>query len=227
MNSFSVIPQSRAVAEFFPGVHVWGTTLRLRQKVPPIDLTTELAELHLLWRGKSRSEVLQHTVHAAYAEFIKTLGINLKKQLPSVSNLIVRALTKEDIRFPQIHPAVDVVNLAAIQSSISLGVFDASCVSGDLQLTFSDLGDQFLPIGSEDVVEIEPGRLVLQDSDKILSLFSIRDSQAQAITINTKTIWILGCQVPGVSEGKIQQGMTLAIELLSKYQVIETDGALP
>lgn len=224
MNSFNEISQSDAVAESFAGVHVWGTTLQFRQEMPSIDLTAELAELQPLWRGKTRSEVLQHADHAPYAEFMKALGVSLKKQLPSMTNLIIRALTKDDIRFPRIHPAVDVINLAAIQSGVSVGIFDASCVSDGMQLAFSELGDQFLPIGSDERVEIEPRRLVIRDSEKILSLFFIRDSQAQAITANTEAIWLLGCQIPGISQEKTWQGMELAIELLSKYQIITADG---
>ena len=224
MDTFTKISQSEAVAISFADVHVWGTELKLGNIMPSIDLAAELAELHPKWRGKNRSEVLQQPDHAPYAKFMKALGVSLKKQLPSVANLIIRALTREVISFPCIHPAVDVVNIAAIQSGVSLGIFDASCIFGELLLAFSEPGDQFQAIGSEDVVDIEPGRLVLRDNEKILSLFSIRDSQIQAITEQTRTICLLGCQVPGVTREKTLHGMELAKNLLVKYQIIKMDG---
>lgn len=226
MNTFTEIRQSAAVSKSLEGTHVWGIRLSLAQDLPVIDLTPVLKVLHSLWCGKSRSEILQHHDHLPYVEFMQTPGINAKKQLPSVANLIIRALSKEDIHFPRIHPAVDIVNLAAIQSGVSLGIFDAGCVQGELQLAFSAGGEQFLPIGGTQMIDIEPGRLVLRDSEKTLSLFSIRDSQVQAITDQTRSLWLLGCQVPGVTQQKVEQGMRLAIAQLYQYQVITTNGAM-
>lgn len=214
------IELSQAVAERLPGVHVWGVQLAI-ETLSDATWDHELQLIHQQWMGKSRSEVLNAEKQKPYVEFMESIGLNAKKQPPSVANLITRCLTKETLRFPRIHPIVDAVNIAALQTEISLGVFDAACVEGNLQLSFSKGGESFLGLGADKTIALEAGQLVLKDQQKVLSIFSVRDSQAQAINEHTKTVWLLGCQVPGISRADtlngLQQAMTNLKQIREKH----------
>jgi DNA/RNA-binding domain of Phe-tRNA-synthetase-like protein len=152
---------------------------------------------------------------SAYNAFFAQLGINVKKKPPSIQNIIQRFLIKQtDKPFPKINPLVDAVNIAAVSHLIPLGIFDAACVEGTLQLALSNGGEDFLGIGAESAVTLEQGKLVLVDNVKVLSEFSIRDSQAQMITDKTQEMWLLGCMVPGVEAGSVKNAMDYALTLI-------------
>lgn len=198
-----------------PGVHVWGIRLSVGHCTAQ-DWQPEIDQIHQQWSGKSRSEVLNAEIHKHYAAFMRAPGINSKKQPPSVANLIIRCFTKPEARFPQIHPVVDAVNIAALQTGVSLGVFDAACVTGTLQLAFSAGGESFLALGADEPDLLEANKLVLRDDQKVLSLFSVRDSQAQAISSDTRQLWLLGCQVPGIDKSTVLAGLSLAVAHLQQ-----------
>lgn len=212
------IARSADVQAQLPGVHVWGVRLRVD------DLREEswqdaISEAHAQWQGKSRSEVLSAGTHGAYAAFMTSLGLDSKKHPPSVANLIIRCFTKPEVRFPRINPIVDAVNIAALQSQISLGAFDADCVEGELQLSYSRGGETFLGLGASSPVTLDAGQLVLCDAVKVLSLFSVRDSQAQAIGSDTRNLWLLACQVPGVDRAMTIAGLERAMQHLQQIGV--------
>lgn len=212
------IARSAAVQAQLPGVHVWGVKLSadsLREEAWP----EEIAAVHERWSGKTRSEVFSSGVHSAYVTFMKSLGLDVKKHPPSVANLIVRCFTKPEVRFPRITPVVDAVNIAALQSDISLGAFDASCVDGELLLDFSAGGEAFIGLGASEPVTLVAGQLVLRDAKKVLSLFSVRDSQAQAIRNDTRDLWLLSCQVPGVDKDQALSGLSQAVKNLQRIGV--------
>ncbi|WP_018691206.1 B3/B4 domain-containing protein [Algicola sagamiensis] len=212
------IIKSEAVKKALPGVHVWAIQLSINAMVEE-TWEEEIQQIHLKWNGKSRSEVMSSQGQKPYVDFMKSLGLNIKKQPPSVANLITRGFTKDTIRFPRIHPVVDAVNIAALQTEVSLGVFDAAHVEGNLQLNFSEGGELFQGIGSDKHVELERNLLVLSDQEKVLSLFSVRDSQTQAIHEETKNVWLLGCQVPGVSKDETFKGIEQAVANLQNIGV--------
>jgi len=213
--NFIEIKKSDTVQATYPDVHVWAIQLNVFN-LQSADWSNELKQIHAQWKGASRSEVLKSDQHAHYTEFMKSIDLNIKITPPSVANLIIRCFTKDDINFPHINPVVDAVNIAALLSGISLGVFDAGCVEGQLELATSGEHDQIMPIGEAVLVSIEPNKLILRDDQKVLSIFSIRDSQVQAITSHSTAIWLLGCQVPGVSEAATKAGMSKALEMLER-----------
>ncbi|MCL2897125.1 phenylalanine--tRNA ligase beta subunit-related protein [Brenneria tiliae] len=212
------IGKSSLVQDRFPDVRVFGVRLFI-DKIKNKSWNEILKTIHEKWRGKSRSDVLNGGEQKYYADFMRSLGVDIKKQPPSVANLIIRCLIKNDIRFPNIHPVVDAVNISAVQTEISLGVFDAECVEGNLQLSFSKGGEKFLGLGADNSIELEAGILILRDTSKVLSLFSVRDSQSQAIRTSTRSVWLLACQVPGITQTAVFSAIEQAVKNLESIGV--------
>jgi len=202
---------SHEVEQKLEGVQVFAINLDLDpldEDNNQVSFEKDWHALHVIWQSKNKAEVAQTERIAAYRDFYKLLGFNTKKTLPSVQNLIQRFLVKETLdRIPVIHPIVDAVNIAALKTLIPLGVFDADCVEGEISLTLSRGGEPFQPLGSKEPEELAVDVLVLADNRKVLSRFCYRDSEVQKVTDRTRSIWLLGCQVPGVSNEAVYQAL--------------------
>ncbi|GAB6990755.1 B3/B4 domain-containing protein [Paenibacillus pini] len=213
------IKMSPQVETHLDGVKVYGLHLHLTPVDPDakLEFKKEWDEIHSKWRGKTKAEVASEPLMAAYQEFYQRIGLNPKKYPPSVQNLIQRFFIKEDLeRLPLIHPIVDAVNVAALQHLVPLGVFDAECVIGDIHLTFTQGGEPFQGLGESELEALSEGLLVLADDDKVLSRFCYRDGESQKITPDTHTIWLLGCQVPGVAEDVVKDSLAAGLDYLNR-----------
>ncbi len=206
------------------GVSVLGTRLSL--KAGPNSATETWADwerLHLVWKGKSRKDIERDPHVQAYRAFYTQLGLDPSRTPPSVQGLVQRFLRDEVLtKIPLIHPIVDAVNLAAVESMVPLGVFDASRVKGEIAIDLTKGGESFHPLGGNEVISLEPGWIVLRDDEKVLSQFCHRDAEAQKIASNTTSVWLLGCQVPGVSTYEVLDALGRAIEFLSRDYTVET-----
>jgi DNA/RNA-binding domain of Phe-tRNA-synthetase-like protein len=218
MITYQEVAIAPPVRERLSGVTVISLRMSLTAKPgPPIDLWDDWRRLHAVWRGKSRKEVERDPRVQAYRGFYERMGLDPSRTPPSVQSLVQRFLRDEVLtKVPTIHPIVDAVNVAAVETMIPLGVFDAGRVEGEITIDISVGGESFRPIGSEEVVSLPPGLVVLRDDEKVLSQFCSRDSEAQKITPGTRSVWLLACQVPGVSESEVAHALVTAVNLLSR-----------
>ncbi len=206
-----------------PGVSVLGGSLAL-SPFTAVDANIGEADwrvLHARWRGTAKAALGAVDEIARYRDFYRTLGLDPARMPPSVENIIARFLQKTELtRFPSIHPIVDAVNVAAVETLVPLGAFDAACVCGRVTLDRTLGGEPFQMLGSSTCETLPSGTLVLRDDEKVLSRFCYRDSEAQKITPLTKTIMVLGCAVPGISDSAVRVALDRARALLARsYQV--------
>jgi DNA/RNA-binding domain of Phe-tRNA-synthetase-like protein len=226
--NYEIIAKSAQAERVAGDATVLGKRLRLSRNRGSADYAPEWATLHETWRGKPKGEVRSHPLIRAYSDFYARIGLDPAKSPPSVEMLILRFLRKDCLdRIPVIHPIVDAVNTAAVEHLIPLGVFDAGRVEGELQLAVTQGGEAFHPLGADRAVGLEAGVLVLRDAGKVLSQFASRDGEAQKITAHTESIWLLGCQVPGVEQQAIVDAMDRAADLLTRtYELEEPEKSL-
>ncbi|MFE9424011.1 phenylalanine--tRNA ligase beta subunit-related protein [Kitasatospora sp. NPDC006697] len=209
------IPVDAAAAEAFPGVRV----LARPAEVAPAGAAEAADRLwlaqHRLWHEKTRGEIRNHPRVAAYRELAKLIGTDPDKQPPSIQALIDRGLRgKEPGRWPRINPAVDAVNAVAVAHLSALGLFDADKLTGDVRMTVSQGGEEFFALGADHSAELDPGRLVLADESRVLSLFAYRDGRHQAVGERTERVLLLGCVVPGIDEESVAAALDHAALLL-------------
>lgn len=162
-----------------------------------------------IWSEVDKDQLLLHPAVAPFCEYYRQVAINPRKSPPSVANFIYRAFCRPDARLPRINAIVDTVNWVAVSTMTSLGAFDARSVVGELCLDVSVEGDWFEPVGSESREAIPGGRLVLRDREKILSLFSIRDTVHTAIRGDSCDLLLLGCLMPGVNPLQVRSALSL------------------
>jgi DNA/RNA-binding domain of Phe-tRNA-synthetase-like protein len=151
------------------------------------------------------------------------MGLDPSRTPPSVQGLVQRFLRADELsKIPTINAIVDAVNLAAVEMMIPLGVFDARRVVGEIRVDLSQGGEYFHPIGADAATSLEPGVVILRDDEKVLSQFCHRDADAQKVTVNTQDVWLLGCQVAGVSADTVASSLSRAIELLRRDFQVES-----
>ncbi|WP_405583477.1 phenylalanine--tRNA ligase beta subunit-related protein [Streptomyces sp. NBC_01190] len=171
---------------------------------------------HAIWHGRSRAEIRNHPRVAAYRAFSKRIGVDPDRFPPSIQALIDRGLRNKPAGgWPHVNPVVDAVNAVAVTDLAALGVFDAEQVTGEVRLTTSQGGEEFLALGADEVTRLEPGRLVLADDLRVLSLFGHRDGVHQMVTDATRRVILLGCVVPGVDADSVAAGLTRTAALLT------------
>lgn len=218
-RSPTIIPASSTVQDAYPEVTALGYRAHLSPDVPSVelDLSEEWNRLHERWRDRNPSEVATIPEIAAYAKFYERIGLDPTETPPSVQNLIERFLLTEPLdNVPTIHPIVDVVNVAAVKSLISLGVFDSAALDGPPRLALTDGGESFRPLGSNESTTLPPDVFVFRDDETVLSQFGYRDGNKQKITPPTRYIWLLGCRVPGIGDEDVKAGLHRALELLQR-----------
>ncbi len=106
---------------------------------------------------------------------------------------------------------MDLLNATAVATMIALGVFDADQVHGPVRLRLTGEREPFHALGAEQAENLEPGRLVLADDERVLSLFSYRDGVQQAVGKETTNVLVLGCLVTGIEEGEVTQAVERAV----------------
>lgn len=222
MTGSGKLTLSPEVASRHPAIQVLSRSLSIEPlPAPAEDLNHTWKRLQAEWAGRSKADLLQEPIVRAYAAFFESLGIDTKRKPPSMVNLIQRFLIKEHPNgFPVIHPVVDAVNVAAVETLIPLGVFDRSSLHGRIVVAMSKGGEDFLPLGAEGPVTLDADRLILRDDAHVLSEFGIRDSQHQRIRPTTRSLYLLACQVPGVSEPEVERGLSAAERALGHFYTV-------
>jgi DNA/RNA-binding domain of Phe-tRNA-synthetase-like protein len=220
------LPLAPEVVARHPSIQVLGRRLAIEPLPgPERSLEGEWQRLQSDWSGRSKAYFQEEPVVRAYFAFFESLGIDTKRKPPSMVNLIQRFLLKQHPNgFPTIHPIVDAVNVAAVETLIPLGVFDREPVGAGLRVAMSQGGESFLPLGADEAVELEADRLILRDNENVLSEFGIRDSQHQRIRPGTRSLYLLACQVPGVGEAQVERGLSCAERMLENFYTIRAEG---
>ncbi len=214
MNEIFEIDVTAAAQDHFPGARV------LALRVPGVGHgysdALDWSASEAAWAGVDKDRLLAHPAVAPFAAYYQQAGINPRKQLPSVAGFIYRAFGRPQARLPQINALVDTVNWVAVSTMTSLGAFDAKAIEGKLRLDISTEGEAFLPVGGQGAEALPAGQLVLRDASKVLSLFSIRDTEHTAVRPSCSELLLLGCVLSPLETAPVAAALKLAARRLSK-----------
>lgn len=100
-----------------------------------------------------------------YREAFRTIGINPNRYACSIEALMDRIAKGKG--FPSISPAVDLGNCISIKYHLPIGAHDIdSFIDGGLSVRAADENDVFVPFGSEDPDNPEPGEIVMRQETR-------------------------------------------------------------
>ena len=119
-------------------------------------------------------------------DFYRLFGIDPTRTRPSSEALLRRVLQGKGV--PRILNAVDLCNLCALKFLLSIGLYDAGRIRGEVTFRPGAAGESYAGI-RKDEVHLE-GRPVLADS---VGPFGnpTSDSRRTSITVETQSIWMV------------------------------------
>lgn len=156
-----------------------------------------------------------------YREAFINLNINPNKFMSSIEAMSKRVQKGNEL--PSINPVVDLVNVISLRYVLPLGAHDMDALKDEISVRFAVKGDSFIPLGTEELEEVDPGELIYADSKRVRTRRWIwRQSEIGKITENSKNIFF---PIDGFSlknkENVIKASEELS-NLLRKYFNCET-----
>jgi DNA/RNA-binding domain of Phe-tRNA-synthetase-like protein len=103
----------------------------------------------------------------AWRETYRAFNVNPKKKKPT-AEAFLRRIVKGDM-FPAINSAVDAYLAVELLTMLPIGGYDLRTIEGDIVLKVSPGGEQFIPIGGDDVQETNPGEIIYTDDKRVLT----------------------------------------------------------
>jgi len=153
-----------------------------------------------------------HPTVRALRDFYWRIGIDPTKTRPSSEALARRFVANRKI--PKINNVVDAGNIASVETSVPIGIYDADKIVGDVTLRLAYNNEEFIDISNEKHVLL--GReIVLSDSNGIIHVFPYRDAFRTRVSEDTKKVLIIGCGVPGIEQGLTKTAVDRTLELIT------------
>ena len=185
-------------------VSIGPTQSPLQQEID--SLCASLASEHT---GKPPSEIpgLNHA-----RDLYRTFGIDPTKTRPSSESLLRRVIKKKP--FPKIFNAVDLCNYFALRFLLSLGLYDADKIRGDVIFRPGKEGESFAGIRKNDVNV--SGRPVLVDAEGPFGNPS-SDSLRTSVTDSTRSLWMVIFAPVGFPKEKLEEHVQTSREYMAKH----------
>jgi DNA/RNA-binding domain of Phe-tRNA-synthetase-like protein len=211
---------SDEVRSKFPDLHVLlkridGVSVRERSE----ELERFKAEVYQRIRSRfSLRSLKDDPVIRAYRDFFWRIGVDPTKIRPASEALIRRILGGGGL--PTINTLVDAYNLASVGSRIALAAFDADKLEGEeLVMRFARSGEEFLGIGMDKPRRLEGGEIVVADSKRLIAIYPYRDADYSKVTLETRSIYLMTCGVPGIGLEKLREAEDLAAQYIIRFCV--------
>lgn len=166
----------------------------------------------------SKEELKNHEIARALRDFYWRIGIDPTKQRPSSEALARRLITTGYL--PMINSVVDACNLVSAETLIPIGLYDTDKIEGKLSLRAARLDEKFTDINGE-IKALRKGEIVLSDDIGPLHVFPHRDAERTKITLKTRSVLIVSCGVPGVSEAQLENATEKVATLAEKLSASE------
>ncbi|MCL2629769.1 MAG: phenylalanine--tRNA ligase beta subunit-related protein [Alphaproteobacteria bacterium] len=127
-------------------------------------------------------ELAQYPVVQRWREIYKSFGE--KDARSSIEALIKRI--KNDKGLYRISPLVDIYNLASLKFELPAGGEDLDAITSDMELTFANGSEKFLPLGSTEVEVPAAGEVIYKFGDTVVCRnFNYRESDITKLTPST------------------------------------------
>jgi DNA/RNA-binding domain of Phe-tRNA-synthetase-like protein len=167
----------RAGAILFHNVQVGAASPALR---------SEIAQEVTAIRAKFASpEAVRRTPEVInFCEILRKVGINPRKEHPSVERLLTSALKRGDL--PAVNSLVDAYNLVSIRSLCSVGAHDFATVDPPVALRLLTGRESFTPLGRDTETVVAAGEYGYVDaSDRVLCRLDVLQADFSKVTART------------------------------------------
>ena len=190
----------------------------LRVAEAPPQLRAEIAAavraMRTLYPDPAMMRAIPEVVH--YQEILRKVGVNPRKEQPSVERLFAYAHKRGDL--PQINSLVDAYNLISVRSLCSLGAHDLDTLALPVTLRLLRGDESFAPLGRNSPVAVTAGEYGYVDAqNRLLCRLDLLQADFSKVTHNTKNALLIVEATAGHAPENLQQTFIDAIALITRY----------
>jgi len=169
------------------GLTVACFTLGPLQNTPPTPQFERFRNevLQEILQDLTREQIATDPILQGFRRLHEAFGVSNRRNIAAPENLL-RLLLKTGT-LPRIHPAVDLYNLASVQTRLSLGAHDIARLVGDVYLRRTDGTEAFRPLGASEPTGIAPGEYAYIDtgSNEVICRLEVRQGDKTRLTLDT------------------------------------------
>ena len=146
----------------------------------------------------------------SWREAYRSFGAKPSKFRPSMEAMARRVLKNNEL--PSISRLVDIGNIISLRYLVPAGGHSIDFVKNDLSLRFAKGNEIFIPFGSEQSENPEPGEVIFTEGDTVLTRrWTWRQAEHTIITPSTKNIEF---NVDGLAPVTIQEVEQICLEVI-------------
>lgn len=151
-----------------------------------------------------------------FHEILRKVGVNPRKEQPSVARLLTYALKRADL--PAINSLVDAYNLVSIRSRCSLGAHDLDTLALPVALRLLTGRESFTPLGRDKEMATIPGEYGYVDAqERLLCRLDLFQAEFSKVTTSTVNALLIVEGTTAHSPEVLRQTFTEAIERVTHY----------
>jgi DNA/RNA-binding domain of Phe-tRNA-synthetase-like protein len=127
---------------------------------------------------------------AAFHEVLRKVGVNPRRDQPSIDRLLTYALKRGDL--PAVNSLVDAYNLVSVRSCCSLGAHDLDRIALPVSLRLLTGREGFTPLGSTAEAAVTAGEYGYVDaSDRLLCRLDVVQAEFSKVTCDTRNALLI------------------------------------
>jgi DNA/RNA-binding domain of Phe-tRNA-synthetase-like protein len=167
----------RAGAVIFRNVRVTAASAALRD-----EMAQEAQRIRQRFPSPAAIRRLPEVV--AFQEILRKVGVNPRREQPSVERLLTAALKRGDL--PAINNLVDAYNLVSVRSGCSLGAHDLDRITLPVSLRLLTGREAFTPLGRQAPEPVVAGEFGYVDAaDRVLCRLDLLQADFSKVTRET------------------------------------------
>jgi DNA/RNA-binding domain of Phe-tRNA-synthetase-like protein len=153
---------------------------------------------------------------AAFAEVLRRVGVNPRREPPSVERLLASALKRGDL--PVINSLVDAYNLASVRSLCSLGAHDLDRVTVPVALRLLTGAETFTALGRAEPEPVTPGEFGYVDAEgRVLCRLDLLQAEFSKVTAATVNALLIVEGTAAHDAEALRRGFAEAVTLVTRY----------
>jgi DNA/RNA-binding domain of Phe-tRNA-synthetase-like protein len=199
----------RAGAVVFRNVRVAEASPALRS-----EIATEIEAIRA--RFRSAEEVRAVVASAGFAEVLRKVGVNPRREQPSVERLLNYALKRGDL--PRINSLVDAYNLVSVRSLCSMGAHDLDRFTPPATLRLLTGSESFTPLGAGAPQPVTPGEFGYVDAaNRVLCRLDLLQADFSKVTEATVNALLI---VEGTTVHRpdvLRRAVAVAVEVVTRH----------
>ncbi len=152
----------------------------------------------------------------SFQQLLRKVGVNPRRELPSVERLLATALKRGDL--PAINTLVDAYNLLSVRSRCSLGAHDLDRITLPVTLRLLAGRETFTPLGQCHSQAVTVGEYGYVDAqDRMLCRLDLLQAEFSKVTTVTTNVLLIIEGTTAHSPETLRRTFAEALELLPRY----------